>query len=509
MNAIEMKNISMIFNKKIVANKDISLSVKKGEIHALMGENGAGKSTLMSILFGIYQPTKGKIIINGKEEYIYSPIQATKLGIGMVHQHFKLIDIFPVWKNIALGAEDVGLKQFIRKKTIVNDLTTIMNKYNLHVDLLAKVKDISVGMKQRVEILKVLYRKADIMVFDEPTAVLTPIEIDGLLKVILDLKKDGKTIIIITHKMAEIQKVADRASILRLGEFKGTYDVKKTNIETLSMAMVGRDLVEVKNDRKVIDHNEVIQIKNINVRKHHKILGLKNFSLNVRAGEIVGIAGVEGNGQSEIAEALTGMKKIESGTIHINNKDITHLSIKKRYKDHKMCFIPEDRQKFGLVLDTNLIDNIALQNIDDTKYSKNGIINRLAIQKETQKIIKEFDVRNASSGFAIARSLSGGNQQKLIVGRELSRQSDFIVIFQPTRGLDIGSIEFIHTQILKAKTENKAIILISYELSEIIQLSDRVLVLNAGSVIGELVGDQITREKLGKMMVSSLGADHE
>ncbi|ATQ35837.1 ribose/galactose ABC transporter ATP-binding protein [Mesoplasma entomophilum] len=505
-NAVEMKNISMIFNKKIVANKNINLEVKKGEVHALMGENGAGKSTLMSILFGIYEPTEGNIFVNGKEEIISSPVKATKLGIGMVHQHFKLVDIFPVWKNIILGSEETKYKQIINKKKIIEDLTKIMTEYNLEVDLNAKVKDISVGMKQRVEILKTLYRKAEIMVFDEPTAVLTPIEIEGLLKVIKELKAMGKTIILITHKMAEIKEVADRATIIRKGTYVGTYDVKKTSASKLAEAMVGRKIVEIKNNHKPNNNENLIVIEDLNVKKHsnNKVLGLKNFSTSIKAGEILGIAGVEGNGQIELAEAISGMVKVESGKVYVKDKNITNESISKRYNEHKMGFIPEDRHKFGLVLDANLITNVALQDISTKKYSKRGFINKTAMQTKTQQIISKFDVRNADAGFAIARQLSGGNQQKMIIGRELSRENNFIIIFQPTRGLDVGSIEFIHAEILRAKEEGKAILLISYELSEILQLSDRILVLNSGQIVGEVSGKEATREIVGKMMVSSV-----
>ncbi|ATZ18369.1 ABC transporter ATP-binding protein [Mesoplasma melaleucae] len=507
-NAVEMKNISMIFNKKIVANKNINLEVLKGEVHALMGENGAGKSTLMSILFGIYEPTEGNIFINEREEIISSPVKATKLGIGMVHQHFKLVDIFPVWKNIILGVEETKYKQVINKKKIIEDLTKIMKEYNLEVDLNAKVKDISVGMKQRIEILKILYRKAEIMVFDEPTAVLTPSEIEGLLKVIKELKAMGKTIILITHKMAEIKEVADRATIIRKGQYVGTYNVKKTSSSKLAEAMVGRKIIEIKNQHKQNNNDDLIVIKNLSVKKHsnNKVLGLKNFSTKIKAGEILGIAGVEGNGQIELAEAISGMVKAESGKIIINGKNITNDSINKRYIQHKMGFIPEDRHKFGLVLDANLITNVALQDISTKKYSRHGFINKTAMQTNAQEIIGKFDVRNADSGFAIARQLSGGNQQKMIIGRELTRDTQFIIIFQPTRGLDVGSVEFIHTEILKAKDEGKAIILVSYELSEILQLSDRIIVLNSGNVVGEVSGKSATREIVGKMMISSVVA---
>ncbi|WP_342275460.1 ABC transporter ATP-binding protein [Spiroplasma endosymbiont of Cantharis lateralis] len=504
--AIEMEDISMIFNKKVIANENINFKVEKGEIHCLVGENGAGKSTLMSILFGIYQPTKGTIKINGKEEIITSPIKATKLGIGMVHQHFKMIDILPVWKNIALGAEDVIGWEFINKKTVIQKTVELMHKYNLEVDLNKKVQNISVGMKQRVEILKILYRDADILVFDEPTAVLTPAEIDGLLDVMLEFKKMGKTIIFITHKFAEIEKVADKATVIRKGKYVGTYDVKKIGIKDISKAMVGRSLVEVKNNSTSKTGEAVIKFENINVKKHsnNKVIGLKNFNLELKEGEVVAIAGVEGNGQNEIAEVLSGLTKPVSGKIFYRGEDITKSSVSKRYLKNKMSFIPEDRHEHGLVLDANIINNTTLQDISTSKYSKWGFVNFAKVQNHTQKIIKDYDVRNSDSGFRVVRDLSGGNQQKVIIGRELSRENDFIIIFQPTRGLDVGSIEFIHQQILKAKEDRKAILLISYELSEVMQLADQIVVLNSGNIIGKLSKKEATKEKIGQLMTSNV-----
>ncbi|QHX36335.1 ABC transporter ATP-binding protein [Spiroplasma sp. BIUS-1] len=504
--AIEMEDISMIFNQKIIANQDINFKVEKGEIHCLVGENGAGKSTLMSILFGIYQPTKGTIKVNGREEIITSPIKATKLGIGMVHQHFKLIDILPIWKNICLGSEEVLGWEFMNKKAVVEKTTELMKKYNLEVDLDAKVQNISVGMKQRVEILKILYKDVDILVFDEPTAVLTPQEIDGLLDVMLEFKKIGKTIIFITHKFAEIEKVADKATVIRKGKYVGTFDVKKSGMEEISKAMVGRTLVEVKNTSTSKPGDVVIKFEDINVKKHNnnKVMGLKDFNLEIREGEIIAIAGVEGNGQNEIAEVLSGLVKPASGKIYHRGEEISKTSISKRYLEHKMSFIPEDRHKHGLVLDENIINNTPLQDISTSKYSKAWFVNFAKVQNQSQRIIKDYDVRNADAGFTVTRNLSGGNQQKVIIGRELTRENDFIIIFQPTRGLDLGSIEFIHQQILKAKEERKAILLISYELSEVMQLADKVVVVNSGQIVGQVDKKEATREKIGQLMTSNL-----
>ncbi|AKX33981.1 ribose/galactose ABC transporter ATP-binding protein [Spiroplasma litorale] len=501
--AIEMKNITMIFNKKIIANNNINLKVKKGEIHAIIGENGAGKSTLMSILFGLYNPTFGEIFINGKSQIITNPVKANKLGIGMVHQHFKLIETYPFWKNISLGSEQTFLKFFINKQKTIKKITEIMNKYNLNIDLNKKPINSSVASQQKAEILKALYKESNILIFDEPTAVLTPNEIDGFLEVLLNLKKMGKTIVFITHKMAEIKKVADTATVLRNGEVVGEFDVKSTTVEQFATSMVGRKLKEVHVNYKEIKKDVILSIENLSMQNHnnHKITALKDFSLEISKGEIVSISGVEGNGQLELVNAITGLSKIKKGKIFIKNNLINKASVTKRYHKYKISHIPEDRHKHGLVLNNNLIDNMVLQDISQKKFSKFGFINFNAVQEYGQNIVKKYDVRNSQSGYAIARQLSGGNQQKAIVGRELERESDLIVIFQPTRGLDIGSIEFIHSEILKAKEKGKAILLISYELSEIIALSDRVIVLNSGNKVGELKGKEINIDKIGLMMM--------
>lgn len=501
--AVEMENVTMIFNGTIVANENINLKVKKGEIHALVGENGAGKSTLMSVLFGLYEPTRGSIKINGKTEYITSPIKANQLGLGMVHQHFKLVDIFSLWENIAMGDEKLKFKEFIDKKAIVDKITEIMNKYKLEVELSDTVSNSTVGVQQRTEILKILYRDAEILIFDEPTAVLTPQEIDGLLDVMKVLQADGKTIIFITHKMAEIEKVADSATVIRRGKMIGTYDMKKTTVDELSEAMVGRKLVEVKNTYLPPRDNVVLKMENVSMNRatNKKIQGLKDFSLEIKAGEIVAIAGVEGNGQQEIANAITGLEKVDQGKVYLNGVDITNASIADRYRKYKISHIPEDRHKHGLVLDMNVIENTVIQDISTKKFSKFGIVNRNAIQTYGQTIIYKYDVRGANNGFAIARQLSGGNQQKIIVGRELTREHNLIVIFQPTRGLDVGSIEYIHSEILKAKEMGSAILLISYELNEVMALADRIVVVNSGDVINTIPGKGAAREAIGKMML--------
>ncbi|AHF57212.1 ABC transporter ATP-binding protein [Spiroplasma eriocheiris] len=501
--AIEMNNITKIFGE-LVANDDITLKVKKGEIHALIGENGAGKSTLMSILFGLYEPTKGEIFVNGKSEYISNPIKANKLGIGMVHQHFKLVDIFTVLDNIALGHEKITGKVFLDRTSEIREISKIATKYNLEVDFRAKVSNISVGMQQRVEILKILYRGADILVFDEPTAVLTPQEIEGLLNIMLDLKKDGKTIIFISHKLDEVKKLADSATVIRKGKVVDTFSVKDKTQKEIAEAMVGRQLIEIKNTGVKPQDQVLLKVENLSIKKKGitKVMALDNFNVEVHAGEIVAIAGVEGNGQSELVNAITGLEHFHQGKILFNDIDVTKVSIHQKY-ENGMSHIPEDRHKHGLVLDFNVIDNVVLQNIDEKPFSNYGLLNKSAIQLYAQDIITKYDVRGANSGFAVARGLSGGNQQKLIIGRELSRKHKILVVVQPTRGLDVGAIEYIHTKILEEKANGNAILLVSYELEEIMGLADRIIVLHAGKISGEVAGNQVKREEIGLMMAGT------
>ncbi|AKU79645.1 ABC transporter ATP-binding protein [Spiroplasma turonicum] len=504
--AVEMLNISMKFNEKTYANKNVNFSVLKGEVHALVGENGAGKSTLLSVLFGIYEPTFGEIKINGIQQNISNPIVANSLKIGMVHQHFHFVEIFKLWENISLGAEIKKLKLFNNKKQIIKKISIIMKENDLTLNLNKLAKNASVGELQKAEILKLLYRDSEILIFDEPTAVLTPLEIEGFLNVLKTLKNNGKTIILISHKMKEIEKVADRATVIRKGEIVGTYNMNEVSIDDLSVKMVGRNLKVIKNTHNFKGEEQVLKINNINVTSinNKKIQALKNFSLDIKAGEILGIAGVEGNGQSELANVISGLQKVKSGEIFIKNIKINDKSIYSRFHTYKMSHIPLDRQKHGLILDFNVLENSVLQDIGEKPFSnKLGIINKYEIKKRGLKIINKYDVRDSNGGYAITRSLSGGNQQKLIIGRELSRESDFILIYQPTRGLDVGSIEFIHSQIIEAKKKNKAILLISYELSEIINLSDRVIVINSGNVVGELVGNKINYDLIGKMMMGN------
>ncbi|WP_026389563.1 ABC transporter ATP-binding protein [[Acholeplasma] multilocale] len=503
--AIQMKNITKIFNETLIANDDINLDVEKGEIHALVGENGAGKSTLMSILFGLYQPTSGEIIINGKPTIITNPIKANELGIGMVHQHFKLVEVSTVWENIALGQEDMIGKIFINKNKIKTKITEIMNEYNLFVDLDAKIQNISVGMQQRVEIIKILYRKAEIIVFDEPTAVLTPDQISALLDIMVNLKKMGKTIIFITHKMDEIKKVADKATIIRHGKYIKTLDVKTSAPEEIAEAMVGRKIVEAKNTYKPVQSNEpILSVINLTVKKesNNKIVGLEGFSVDVRPGEIVAIAGVEGNGQKELIDVITGLTKPVTGGVVYKGINILRENITTRYK-MGMSHIPEDRHKHGMILDFSVKDNVILQEISNKPFSKFGFVKDAEISKYTQQIITEFDVRGAREGKAVARGLSGGNQQKVVVGREMRRDHDLLIVVQPTRGLDVGAIEYIHGELLKEKEEGKAILLVSYELNEVMALADRIVVVNDGKKIGEVKGKGAKKEVIGALMAGN------
>lgn len=499
--AVEMEGITKVFLETIIANNDISIKIKKGEIHALVGENGAGKSTLMSILFGLYQPTKGLIKVNGKEVVISGPIRAGELGIGMVHQHFKLVDNFTIVQNIILGSEPVSKWQWINYKHAKAKIKAISEKYKLEIKPNLKIENASVGMQQRVEILKVLYRGADIIVLDEPTAVLTPQEITSLLAIIEELKRDCKTIIFISHKLEEVKHVADNVTVIRLGKVVENFSAASKTKEEIATLMVGRDLVEVKNTGGNELGDIALKVDNLFVRKigNKKIMGLSDFNLEVKAGEIVAIAGVEGNGQTELISAITGLSKIEKGHIFFGNKNMTHASIQSLYK-HGLSHIPEDRHKYGLVLEYNIIENMVLQNISQYPFSKFGLIRSKAIQFYAQDIIQTYDVRGSKSGFALAAGLSGGNQQKAVVGRELTRKHKILVVAQPTRGLDIGAIEYIHGRILEEKVRGNAVLLISYELSEVMSLADRIVVLHGGKITGNVAAKNVLRESLGLMM---------
>ncbi|ELC8418538.1 ABC transporter ATP-binding protein [Clostridium perfringens] len=506
---VEMLNIRKEF-PGIVANDNITLQLRKGEIHALLGENGAGKSTLMGILFGMNQPDKGVIKVRGKEVKITNPNVANDLGIGMVHQHFKLVENFTVTQNIVLGCEPkilFGLGMDLNKAA--KRIEELSKQYGLNVDPNAKIENISVGMQQRVEILKMLYRDADVLILDEPTAVLTPQEIDELIKIMKNLINEGKSIIIITHKLKEIKAAADRCTVIRRGRYIGTVDVKTTSEAEMAKMMVGREVSFKVNKKPAKPGDVVLDIKNLSVKNNKKVLGLKDFSIDVRAGEIVGIAGVEGNGQSELIEAITGLRKSESGTINFKNKDITRESIRNRINSG-IAHIPEDRHKRGLVLDYTIEENMVLEVYDKKPFSNKGLLNKKEIKKYAEKIIDEFDVRSGEGAESIARSLSGGNQQKAIIGREIELNPELLIAAQPTRGLDVGSIEYIHKRIVEQRDSGKAVLLVSLELDEILNVSDRIAIINNGELIGVVNADETNENEVGLMMAGIKGGEkHE
>ena len=496
---IEMLNIRKEF-PGIVANDNITLQLKKGEIHALLGENGAGKSTLMNVLFGLYQPEKGEIRVNGEKVHITNPNIANDLGIGMVHQHFMLVDTLTVTENIILGKEPTKLGQ-INLKDASEEIRKISEQYGLQVDPNAKIADISVGMQQRVEILKTLYRGANILIFDEPTAVLTPQEITELINIMKRLIQEGKSIILITHKLKEIMEVCDRVTVIRRGQGIGTVDVADTNENELASLMVGREVVFKTEKADSQPKQDVLKIENLTVKDARNVSAVNKLNLTVRAGEIVGIAGVDGNGQTELIEAITGLRKINSGTIKLNEKDITKLPPRK-VTESGIGHIPQDRHKHGLVLDYPMDLNIVLQTYYKQPYSKLGILDFKAITKKAKELIAEFDVRTPSEK-TLARALSGGNQQKAIIGRELDRNPDLLIAAQPTRGLDVGAIEFIHKRLIEHRDQGKAVLLVSFELDEIMNVSDRIAVMYEGEVVAIVDPKETTEQELGLLMAGS------
>ena len=496
---IEMNHIRKEF-PGIVANDDITLQLRKGEIHALLGENGAGKSTLMSVLFGLYQPEAGTIKKDGVEVKINNPNDATALGIGMVHQHFKLIEVFTVLDNIILGAETTGKLGFLKKKEARKKVQELSEKYGLKVNLDAKVEDITVGMQQRVEILKMLYRDNDILIFDEPTAVLTPQEIDELMEIMRGFAKEGKSILFITHKLNEIMAVSDRVTVLRKGKYIGTVNTKDTSKQELSNMMVGRP-VQLEINKDDADPAEVVlNVEGLTVpSKIHKNDAVKDVSFNVRKGEIVCIAGIDGNGQTELIHGLTGLEKATAGKIEICGQDVSHASIRKR-SQAGMSHIPEDRHKHGLVLGFTLEQNLVLQKYMEPQFQNHGFIKFDEVRKYADKLIEDYDVRSGQGPVTVARSMSGGNQQKAIIARELDRDEPLIVAVQPTRGLDVGAIEHIHKQLIAERDKGKAVLLVSLELDEVLGLSDRILVLYEGEIVGELDPKKTDAQELGLYM---------
>ena len=499
--AIEMLNITKKF-PGIIANDNITLQLKKGEIHALLGENGAGKSTLMSVLFGLYQPEEGTIKKDGQVVSIKNPNDANDLGIGMVHQHFKLVEVFSVLDNIILGVEPTK-GPFLKKDEARKKVLALSEKYGLKVDPDAMVEDITVGMQQRTEILKMLYRDNEILIFDEPTAVLTPQEIDELMEIMRGFKKEGKSILFITHKLNEIMAVADRCTVLRKGKYVGVVDIAGTTKEELSRMMVGRD-VQLEVEKAPAKPGEVIlDVQDVTIPSAtHKKNAVKDVTFQVRAGEIVCLAGIEGNGQTEFVYGLTGLEKVSGGRISFCGKDITHASIRERSKDG-MSHIPEDRHKHGLILDYTLENNMVLQRYWQPEFQNHGFIRKDKVREYSDRLIGQYDVRSGQGSVTIARSMSGGNQQKAIIAREIDRDPKLLVAVQPTRGLDVGAIEYIHRQIVAQRDAGKAVLLVSLELDEVMNLSDRILVMYEGEVVGEFDPKTTTVQELGLYMAGA------
>ncbi|MDO4619946.1 MAG: ABC transporter ATP-binding protein [Lachnospiraceae bacterium] len=498
--AVEMLHITKRF-PGIIANDDITLQLKRGEIHALLGENGAGKSTLMSVLFGLYQAEEGEIRKDGKPVRIMNPNDANDLGIGMVHQHFKLVQCFTVLDNIILGVETTR-NGLLQKEEARKKVRALSDKYGLAVDPDAKIEDITVGMQQRTEILKMLYRDNEILIFDEPTAVLTPQEIDELMQIMKNLAHEGKSILFISHKLNEIMAVADRCSVLRRGKYIGTVNIADTNEQELSRMMVGRDVQLVVDKGPAAPADVVFEAKNVSVAsKTHGTDAVKNVSFNVRAGEIVCIAGIDGNGQTELVYGITGLEPLKDGSLTLCGKDITKASIRERAG--QMSHIPEDRHKHGLVLDYSLEYNMVLQRYYEPEFVRSGFLRRKPIREYANRLIKQFDVRSGQGAVTTARSMSGGNQQKAIIARELDKKHELLVAVQPTRGLDVGAIEYIHKQLVAERDAGKAVLLVSLELEEVMNVSDRILVMYEGEIVGELDPKTTTTEELGLYMAGA------
>lgn len=505
---VELKQITKVF-PGIIANDSISFKLHKGEIHALLGENGAGKSTLMNVVFGLYQPEEGSIEVNGEPVIIDSPNRAIELGIGMVHQHFKLVQPFTVTENIILGSEPKKGTRINYKKA-TEEIRQLSEQYGLQVNPNAKIHDISVGMQQRVEILKTLYRGAEILIFDEPTAVLTPQEISELMEIMKRLVAEGKSIILITHKLKEIMQIADNVTIIRRGKVVDTLKKSETTPQELAEKMVGRN-VTFKVDKKPAEPGSVVlEMANIVSNNKEGSAVLQGLNLQVRAGEILGIAGVDGNGQSELIEALTGLRHVDGGTVKLLGKDITNMSPRK-ITESGVSHIPEDRHKHGLVLDFSVSENMVLETYYKPPFNKGGFLNFDAIDKHATRLVERFDVRTPSIA-THARSLSGGNQQKAIIAREIDKNPTLMIAAQPTRGLDVGAIEFVQQQLIAQRDQGKAVLLISFELDEIINVSDRIAVIYEGQIVGEVLPEKTNDQELGLMMAGSTakrGAAHE
>ena len=494
---VQMKDIVKKFGN-FTANDHINLTVHKGEVHAILGENGAGKSTMMNVLCGLYKPTSGQIFIKGKEVHFSSPKDAIDIGIGMVHQHFMLIQPFTVTDNIILGIEPVkGLS--IDKAAARQKVMELSERYGMKVHPDAKIEDISVGMQQRVEILKVLYRGADTLILDEPTASLTPQEIEGLMEIIENLTRDGKSVILITHKLKEITASSDHCTIIRQGKYIRTVNVDEVTENDLAAMMVGRD-VNFKVDKKEQEPGEIVlEVKDVRARDYRDAEILKGLNLTVRRGEIVGLAGVDGNGQTELVEILTGLKKAESGSVKMLGKEVINKTPKETFESG-ISSIPADRQKHGLILDFSMEDNLILQHFEEAPFSNKGFLNRKAIRAHAAELIEKFDVRPRGCEEAPAGTLSGGNQQKVIIAREVTNDKDLLIAVNPTRGLDVGAIEFVHKYLVEQRNKNRAVLLVSFELDEIMSLSDRIEVIFDGRITGSVPGKNADEKELGYMM---------
>ena len=496
---IEMLNIRKEF-PGVIANDNINIQVKKGEIHALLGENGAGKSTLMNVLFGLYQPEQGEIKIKGEKVNITNPNIANDLGIGMVHQHFMLVEPFTVTQNIILGSEPTKFLT-VDLNEAEKEIQALSDRYGLRVDPKAKIRDISVGMQQRVEILKTLYRGADVLILDEPTAVLTPQEINELFDILQSLVDEGKSIILITHKLKEILKVCDRCTVIRKGVGIGTVEVADTSADELASLMVGRS-VSFKTDKELATPGKtVLKVDQLHINDFRNVPVVKGLNLEVKENEIVGIAGIDGNGQTELIEAIAGMRKVNKGSIYLNNEAITNLPPRK-ITEKGIAHIPQDRHKLGLILDYSVAENIALQNYYKKPYSTNKLLRMNQINKYAERIVEEYDVRTPSI-HTKARSLSGGNQQKVIIGREIDRSPDLLIAAQPTRGLDVGAIEFIHKKLIEERDKGRAVLLLSFELDEILNVSDRIVVVFDGQIVANVKPDETNEQALGLLMAGS------
>ncbi len=500
---VEMRGITKRF-PGIIANDNISLNIKKGEIFAILGENGAGKSTLMSILFGMYEPEEGQILINGRREKISSPNYATKLSIGMVHQHFKLVSNYTISENIIMGNEPKrklgGLLPIVDIKAANLRIAELSRQYRLEVEPTALIEDITVAMQQRVEILKMLYRQAEILIFDEPTAVLTPQEISYLLEILNSLRQGGKTIILISHKLEEIKQVADRCAILRRGKLVDVLDVKQTDTQTMANLMVGRQVQFDTFKPPAMPGEPILQVENLVVKNNLGFDAVNGISFDIKAGEIFAVAGVFGNGQTELADALAGLAPLSGGTIKLDKQDITDAGVRQRIIDG-IAYIPEDRQKVGLVLDFDLADNLALKNYYQEPFCQKGILHREHFLSYGQKLIAEYDIRSANDTATKMRSMSGGNQQKAIIAREIELNGRLMIFMQPTRGLDIGAIENIHRQILEQRALGKAILLISLELDEIMALADTIAIIYNGQFVRVDAADQLSMAEVGNYMM--------